>query len=276
MPISEPSPPSREPAATPARRLGFFRRLHERIRGLGLVGFYAVFASTFPLVGTAVLGGVIVANEKGIDRWVAAHPVLAPVTYCLAFLVLAGLAILPTTTLSLAGAWFLGFAGAFPAALIGYMGAAVLGYEMSRRAAGDRVVELLLRKPKWQRIYTALLAAEGWRTVLLIVLLRLPPTFPFAPMNVLFAAVGIRRRTFLLGSFLGMAPRTAVVIYLWSGIAHLAVRKPLDIQGGMRDTRLLIGSVAASAAALVIISVLVHQALHRLTGGGKDTGAAGG
>ncbi len=260
--MTAPNPHAPTPSADAPPPRGLFPRLRRTLRGLGLVGFYALFASTVPLLGSAVLAGIIVAHQRTLEQWVAAHPILAPVLYCLAFIVLTGLAILPTTALSVIGGWALGFGAGFPAALIGYMGAAVLGFQLSRRAAGERVVELLQRKPRWRRIYRALLAAEGWRPLLLIVLLRLPPTFPFAPMNVLFAAVGIRRRTFILGSFLGMAPRTAVVIYLWSGLAHLA-KSDLTVSAG--HTWLIVSGLVLTVAALVLVSILVHQALNRLT-----------
>ena len=178
--------------------------------------------------------------------------------YVGAFVLLAGLALVPTYALALLGGWTFGFAVGFPAALVGYMGGAWLGYELGRRTAGTRVIELLQEHPKWDAVFHALLTGRPVHVVTLIALVRLPPTFPFAPLNLLLAAARVTPRHYLLGSFLGMAPRTVVTVYLASRASRLDLAT-------VHDRWFLLGALLATALVVAILAHISNRALKQMT-----------
>jgi len=227
------------------------------IKRLGPAGPLAVLSATFPVLGGFVLIGMI----GRIAPWMRAHVVGGMVLYVGGFAALAAMALLPTYACSILGGWTFGFWAGFPASMVAFVLASLLAYVINARAAGDRVIEIVREHPRWEAVRVALLGCGFWRALWIITLLRLPPTSPFAAANFVMGATRAPLAAFLLGTLIGMAPRTAAVV--WAA-AHAS---RLDFKAGVGavDTWLFVAGLVATIVVVAIIGRLANRAMKRAT-----------
>jgi uncharacterized membrane protein YdjX (TVP38/TMEM64 family) len=219
------------------------------VRQLGSLSVLAIIACTLPPIG----GFALLAYREPAAEWLLSHQQLGLVLYIAAFVAAAGLALLPTHITALMGGYAFRFALGFPAAMAGFVGAAALGYVVARTVAGDRALRVIAEHPRARAIHKSLLGVGYWRTLLTITLLRLPPNSPFALTNLVLAATRVPLSAYLLGTLLGMAPRTAAMIYVG---AHL---KDLSETGA--PWWYFWAGVALTLLVLAMIGHFVNQAL---------------
>jgi uncharacterized membrane protein YdjX (TVP38/TMEM64 family) len=132
---------------------------------------------------------------------------------------LCGVAVLPTHAVSLLAGYVLGLALGVPAAVVGVLGGTLLGYELACRLSAPRLRALIDARPSGRALARAMVDATGWRAVMAVTLVRLPPQVPFALGNVLAAGTGVRRGPLLAGTALGMLPRITIVVALGAQLA---------------------------------------------------------
>ena len=229
------------------------RRAIAIVRRLGPAGPLAVVASTLPIIGLVTLAFCF----NIIGPWLRAQDGTGVLIYTLGFMVCAGLAIFPTHILSALGGWTFGFALGCPAAIAGVLGAALLGYAIARRAAGDRAVRLIEEQPKWRAVYQALLGSGFWRSLLIVVLVR-GALSPFALTNLVMAAARTHPLTYALGTAIGLAPRTAGVVFLAVGLHQITERTP-------EHRWLWITGAVLTVVAVVVIGHIANRAMARVT-----------
>jgi uncharacterized membrane protein YdjX (TVP38/TMEM64 family) len=243
---STPPPAAPAPDAAPA--------------GLGAAGVLGVLALALPPVS----GGLLMTYMRTVSEWLRSHHDAGLAIYIGLFALCAGLALLPTYAQSALGGYAFGTALGVPAALAGFALAAVIGYEIGRLASGDRVERALARKPRWQAVRDALVRdheARGFvKTTGMVALLRFPPNSPFALVNLLMASVKVPRGPYLLGTIIGMAPRTAVAVAIGATVkefttAELSKAMPLW---------LWIAGIAVMLVVLVVVGVIAERAIARL------------
>ncbi len=223
------------------------------VRRLGPAGILAVISATLPVIGLTVLA----FSFNIVGPWLREQQTLGLALYVLGFALTAGLAILPTHIQAALGGWAFGFATGFPLALAGVLGAALLGYGIARRASGDRVVRVIDEKPKWRAVYGALLRGNPWRVLLIVTLIRAALT-PFALTNLVFAATRVRLRAVVIGTLVGMAPRTGAAVFLAVGLKEVTVRSAQQ-----RWVWWL--GLAATLAAVFVIGHFANRAVARVT-----------
>lgn len=246
---AEPLTPAAPPASPRQPNLAtVFRRL-------GPAGPLAVASAALP----AVCGFVLLASTGVVGAWLRSHQDAGMAIYIAGFALLSGAAVLPTYAQSVVGGWAFGFVYGFPAAMAGMFLGASLGYGLGRAAAGDRAVRLIAEQPRWQAVHDGLLGAGFWRTVGIIVLVRL--NSPFAMVNFLFGAMRTKVVAHGLGTLVGLAPRTAASVYIGAGLQELT-GKPSS------PTWLIISSIVASLIAVSIIGMIANRAVERVTGAG--------
>jgi uncharacterized membrane protein YdjX (TVP38/TMEM64 family) len=131
----------------------------------------------------------------------------------------AALAMVPVTVLIVASALALGSATGAVTALAGSLTSAAAGYGLGRALWRDRV-----RRHAGPRLrpLSRLLDRHG---MLAIALLRLVPMAPFTIVNLVAGASRVSLRSFLVGTFVGMAPGT-LLLALAAEQARLALRDP--------------------------------------------------
>jgi uncharacterized membrane protein YdjX (TVP38/TMEM64 family) len=117
----------------------------------------------------------------------------------------------------------------------------------------ERVGGMLARHPKFAALDRAV-ALEAWKIVLLT---RLSPVFPFAPLNYAFGLTRVSLRVYVIGSWLGMLPGTVLYVYLGS-LAKAA-------GGGSRSPAQWVGyglGLLATVAATIVIARSARRALN--------------
>lgn len=223
------------------------------LKRLGPVSILGVIASTLPLLGAVTL----LSYRDTVASWLAAQGDAGIAIYIVGFIVLAGLALMPTHAQAIIGGFVFHMERGFPAALAGFVGAAMLGYAVARFAAGDRATSLIAEHERWQIIYRALLRGGFWRTLAIVFLIRVPPNAPFALTNLVLAATKTSFASYVLGTALGMAPRTALAVYIGSSLKSLS-------DANAPRWYFWVG-VVLTLVALGIIGALINQIIHRAT-----------
>jgi len=228
-------------------------------RRLGPVGGLAVIATLFP-----PLGGFLVIGTMGpVGAFLQELGWLGVGLYVVGFTVLAGFALLPTYAQALLGGWAFGVAVGIPAALLGFTGAAMIGYAIAFRVSGTRVTDLIDEKPKWRAVYHELLGTKrggGFgRALCIITLIRLPPNAPFALTNLLLAAARAPWLAYVLGTAIGMLPRTAAAVVIAAGLSEF---DPAQAS----QWWLLAAGTAVTVFVLIVIGALANRALAKVTG----------
>lgn len=252
----EPAPAAA--AAEPARESP-----REVVRRLGATGPLALGALVLPPIGT--LGLVLTAPYTG--PWLREQGGVGVAVYIAGFALFAGLALLPTYAQAILGGFVFGLAWGLPAALVGFLAGGLIGYEVARRVSGDRVVEIIDTRPRMRVVRDALIGPEGghgfWKTLGMVTLLRMPPNSPFALTNLVMASVHVPRAPFLMGTLLGMAPRTIAGVFIGQGLDQLTDE---SIKEATPRWLWIVGIVVTLAIATVI-GMLAKRALDRVANG---------
>jgi len=239
----------------------------ETARRLGPAGILGIVWATAP----AIFGFVLLGNIAQLSEWLQLHPTLGLFGYIAVFIVSAGFGLLPTYAQSILGGWVFGFAFGFPAALAGFAGGSLIGYLVARTVSQERVQKVIDERPKWRAVRQALVDQGFWKTFMLVALVRLPPNSPFAVTNLLLSTTGVKLLPYLLGTLVGMMPRTGLAVFLAAAAASNGAK---DIQSFVRESKgniwLLVGGMVVFFVVLAIIGALANKAIAKVTRGSAD------
>lgn len=229
---------ARPPAATGTRR-----RLARWLPLLVVTGVAAVlFASgAYRWVSFETL-----RQHRGVlEAWIGAHRAVA----ALAFVALyaAGTVLVPPsgTVLTVAGGFLFGWAWATVLVVVG----ATIGATLLFLAARMSLAEGLRARagPAIRRIEAGFRA----NAVSYMLVLRLVPLFPFWLVNVAPAFLGVRLKTYIVTTFLGIIPGTAVYTVFGAGLGNvLANNQEISLAG------VLTPEIVASLLGLAVLSAL--------------------
>jgi len=225
-------------------------------RRLGPLGPLALIVIPLPLIGIALLVWFGLMGSAG--AWLKTQDELGLVVYAVGFSLLAGLAILPTHLQAVVGGWAFGFIWGTVGALCGIAGAAMIGYLIARRASGDRAVKLISEQPKWKAVYEALLGGGFLKTLLIVTLVRIPPNSPFAITNMVMAATCVRSVPYIIGTVVGIAPRTAAAVYIGAQLSELSLKDA-------KQTWFVVAGIIALVVVIIIVGILANRALAKVT-----------
>lgn len=230
------------------------KEVKEYYRRLGPAGPLAIVAASLPAFGGFALLGIM----PWLSEWLKTQEYWGLVFYVTGFALLAGLALLPTYAQAIVGGFVFGRLLGAPAAICGYMGASIIGYVIARYASGDRIVHIIDEKPKWKKVYDALIRSGWLRALAIVTLLRVPPNSPFAITNLVMAGTQVRPWIYVVGTLIGLAPRTVVAVHIGAGL------KELDFSD-MRRTFMLVALVITAIFVLGMLGSLANKILARLT-----------
>jgi uncharacterized membrane protein YdjX (TVP38/TMEM64 family) len=238
----------------------FWRGNLRKFRELGPVGLLGVFWATMP-----ALAGIFLFIQLGaISDWLHAQGGWGLLIFGVAFMVGSGLGLLPTTAQSVLGGWVFGPWWGMAAAAIGYVGAASLGLLITRCVAGRRIERLIEARPAANAIRHALLGKGFFRTIGMIALLRMPPQAPFAFTNLLMVSCGAKAAPFVIGTVIGMIPRTLTLMLFASAAARTGA---YDIQSFIREGpgwMVAVAGFVAMTGVIMLIGFIARQALKSL------------
>ena len=224
------------------------------IRQIGPAGPVALIATTMPMIGALALLTV----APTIVRWLHAHGLAGALAFMLCYALCCGFALVPTYASSILGGWTFKFAIGFPAVMAGLGGAAVIGYMLAHRIVGHRVRRVIHEHPKWEVVRNALVGGKSLKVIGIVTLLRLSPLLPFETTNVLLASCEVRLVPFLIGTLLGVAPRTAAVVFIASRAHKLE-------SAGAGSWWLIVMAMVLSALVIVVVTIVAKKALDRAT-----------
>lgn len=173
--------------------------------------------------------------------------------------VLMGLGLTHTTFVALVSGYFLGWEG-FAGTVAAYGIAAAIGYRLASAVDHGSLRRFLHLFPKAEAVLNELQA----ESLPLIILVRLSPVLPFALMTFVLAALRVNFQRFIVGSVVGMLPRTLFVYWLGTragGLVELLEHPDRASVGQW----LVIALVLASGAGLyLLITQAVKRALKRI------------
>lgn len=237
---------------------------------LGPTGLLALLWTAAP----AIAGIVLLTYIGPVKDWFHAYPDAGLAIYTAIFILAGGFGLLPTYAQAVLGGWVFGMMYGLPAALIGFTGAALIGYVIARLVSHDDVERTINEHPRARVIRNALIGRGPWRTLGIVILLRLPPNSPFSLTNLAMASTGVGIMPFAIGTMFGMLPRTAVAVFF---AATASAEGHRDIQGFVREGpgwAVFVGGLIVMFLVLGVIGSIANRALERLEGRTEDDPSA--
>lgn len=186
------------------------KALHKHIRSVSMV----ILSALLPILASTGITVLLLYFESELLVWNFWQWLILYVGVS----ILMGFALMPTTLMAFLTGYFLSFEGT-PLMIGSYLIASYIGYQVGLFLEGKKIHKNLLEKPKVSR-FLASLKEKSWK---LIILVRLSPILPFAVTNLVLSAIRFPIKIFLIGSFIGMIPRTLFTIYIGTKAQSLKV-----------------------------------------------------
>jgi uncharacterized membrane protein YdjX (TVP38/TMEM64 family) len=249
--MTTPPTPAQRPDPEKPRGAADFETFAALLRRLGpVVGSLAILACTAPAIaGFALFSGSLVKPDA-IRSFLDSLGVGAPYAGAALFAVLTGCALAPTWAFSFAsGAIFHSFPLAGGIAMFGVTAGAVIGYALATLLARKRVMQTIDEHERARIIRKALLDRGILTETFIITLIRVPPNSPFALTNFTLAAARANPIAYVVGTFIGIAPRTLFAVWL-------------GVQAG--DLTTIGGPPKAFVIGGIVVAVVVFLVLYRL------------
>lgn len=190
---------------------GLSREDRNELKGVGVL---ALCWAILPALG----GFTLLAQLSSMSAYLNDLGSLGIVVYVGIFAVTSGLGLLPTYAQAILGGWVFGLTMGLAGAIMGIALGALIGYLIARVVGGKAIENVLARRPQFSAIHSALLERGPFRTTGIVALLRLSPNSPFALFNLAMGSAKTPLVPYLVGTAVGVLPRTAVA----AGIAAAA------------------------------------------------------
>ena len=207
-------------------------------------------------------GLILLANINFAHQWLGSEDFKAAAIFAASYAVLTGLGILPTYAATIVGGWVFGVELGFAACAAGYLGGSTIGFCISKLVCSDHVATWIDSRKRWRIIRKTILEENKWKATGIIALIRLSPSGPFAVTNLVLAACGAGWTEFLIGSSLGIAPRTLFACFM---AASASATGATDIQTLAKNQGYLavIVGVVIFMGTLAVIGFIARAALDR-------------
>lgn len=154
-------------------------------------------------------------HQARLLGWVAAHPVLAPGVFVLAYAATTALSLPQASLLTAIGGLLFGPLLAAPLAAVGAAAGGALLLVMLRATLADPLARQRARIPATMR---ARLERDGLYYLLFV---RLLPVFPFWLVNLAAAVTDLTLRDFVLGTLIGVLPLSFAIASIGAGIGDV-------------------------------------------------------
>lgn len=214
----------------------------------------ALVTAFLPVLGSSAL----LVLGYPIGHWMQENPVLGAAAFVAGTFTLCGLALLPTNLIGILAGWAFGFWIGLFLLITGVVGSATISYFINRRLTGETLTALTRRNVRAEAIHRALINEGFLRTTSVITLIRMSVVMPFAFSNFFFAAARVPVSSFVLGTFLGMLPRSGAMVLIGAGLSVLTF-------DNFNDVWFLAAGIPATIMVIIIIGVISRRALDRLT-----------
>lgn len=214
----------------------------------------ATAAVALPILGAFVL----IEFLPPLANYLKSLHYLGPILFYLIFTAVCAFALLPTWVMAVVAGWVFGFQLGSLLALMSAVSAAAICYLLSRKVSQTSVSSVIDQSANLQRIHHTLIGGGSKRALLVVTLLRIPPNSGFAFMSVLLAAMRVAFLPFIVGTFLGLLPRTLILTLGSAAIPNLDLSRASSYTGLMIGVAAILGLIGilswASKSALSAIS----------------------
>jgi uncharacterized membrane protein YdjX (TVP38/TMEM64 family) len=209
----------------------------------------------------------LVRHRMAIDAFIAAHSVAAVGAFMLIYITVVALSIPGSVLLTISGGIVFGTLLGGLAALVSATVGATIIFLIASSACGGSLVRRA--GPLAAKIADGI-CADAFSYLLF---LRLVPAFPFFLVNLAAAVVGVKLRTFIIATAIGIVPATFVYAFLGDGLDSVLAAKDAAYQSclasGAVDCRLhfdlamlatprLLAALAALGA-IALVPVVVRR-----------------
>ncbi|MDI1241583.1 MAG: VTT domain-containing protein [bacterium] len=232
----------------------FLKRVKAKIYDLGRLTPIAIVTAVVPMLGSSAL--LVLGYPVG--HWLQANPGIGAVLFVLGVFFFCGLALLPTNLIGILAGWAFGFWFGWFLLIAGVVGSATISYFINLRLTGHTLTALTQRNARADAIHKALTNEGFLRTTSVITLIRMSVVMPFAFTNFFLAAARVPVSSYILGTFLGMLPRSGAMVLLGAGLSVLTF-------DSFNDVWFLAAGIPATLILIIVIGVLSRRALDRLT-----------
>ena len=214
-------------------------------------------------------GFYLLSQIAPLTDWFRQDGLKGPALFALGYALCCGGGLLPTYAPSIAAGWIFGPFVGFPVCVAGYLGGSTLGFALSRLAGrGGQVQAWIDRWPKAAVIRYALVEEKPSRTALIVGLLRLSPSCPFSITNLAMAGAGVRFPIFLVGTMVGMAPRTLAAVIVSHLGAEQGAKDLIELATQQGVVAVAVG-VVLLVGSLMLIGHIARVALERALAAGS-------
>lgn len=240
-----------EETPTPTRAAGWIGRLLPA--GIVVVGLVLGYA--FGLHEYLSLE-FLAQSREALAAQVAAHPILAPAAFFVAYTLAVAFSFPAASVLSIFGGFLFGWVlGSLLVAFAATIGASAI-FLVARSAFGDA-----LRRRVGARAQQFAKGLED-NAFSYLLILRLAPVFPFFVVNIAPALFDVRLRSFVAATFIGILPGVFAYTYLGQGLDGVLERAAqADQAPSLGDIVTLNITLAFAALALVAALPLVIRHL---------------
>jgi uncharacterized membrane protein YdjX (TVP38/TMEM64 family) len=212
---------------------------------LGVVGAVALLRATG--VTEQLSLATLATHREALAAFVSANLALAAAVYVAFYVVAVAFSLPGAVFITLAGGFLFGAAGGTALTVVGATAGATLVFLFARRIFGADALDRM--GPAARRL------AEGIRrnAASYLLVLRLVPLFPFFLVNLVPAFVGVRLRTYVATTAIGILPGTAVFSLAGAGLGDvLAMGGAFDLRGVLTPEIIaaLVGLALLSLAAI--------------------------
>ena len=212
---------------------------------LGVVGAVALLRATG--VTEQLSLATLATHREALAAFVSANLALAAAVYVAFYVVAVAFSLPGAVFITLAGGFLFGAAGGTALTVVGATAGATLVFLFARRIFGADALDRM--GPAARRL------AEGIRrnAASYLLVLRLVPLFPFFLVNLVPALVGVRLRTYVATTAIGILPGTAVFSLAGAGLGDvLAMGGAFDVRGVLTPEIIaaLVGLALLSLAAI--------------------------
>jgi uncharacterized membrane protein YdjX (TVP38/TMEM64 family) len=232
----------------------FLRGIKAKFYDLGRLTPMAIVTAVVPMLGSSAL----LVLGYPIGHWMQANPVYGSVVFVLGVFFFCGLALLPTNLIGILAGWAFGFWIGLLWMVIGVVGSATISYFINLRLTGHTLTALTQRNARADAIHRALTNEGFLKTTSVITLIRMSVVMPFAFTNFFLAAARVPISSYVLGTFIGMLPRSGAMVLLGASLSALTF-------DSFNDVWFLAAGVPATIILIIVIGVMSRRALDRLT-----------
>lgn len=228
--------------------------IYRYLSDLNRVAILSAATAIVPIVISTLL--LVFAPFAG--SWLRENWQIGTLIYLLFVWLMCGFAVLPTNVVGILCGWAFGFPLGISLHMGAIVGAALISSFVLSPLVGNDFQVFLARHEKAKILHKALLDKNSRRTTLVITLLRLSPAMPFALTNLLMTAARVPLSSFLIGTFIGMLPRSAAVVFFGAGLSELNLSEPFNVWT-------FVFGIGATIISIIVISYFSKQALARMT-----------